>query len=60
MSVFVIGEIGINHNGSIDLAKKIIDVAVRAGVNAVKFQKRDINSGYINGSVISVDGGLTV
>ena len=32
MSVFVIGEIGINHNGSIDLAKKIIDVAVRAGV----------------------------
>ena len=38
--VFVIAEIGINHNGSIDLAKKMIDGAVRAGCTAVKFQKR--------------------
>tara|TARA_B100000212_G_scaffold342205_1_gene328205 strand:+ start:699 stop:1574 length:876 start_codon:yes stop_codon:yes gene_type:complete len=39
--VFVIAEIGLNHNGQIDLAKKLIDVAVEAGCDAVKFQKRD-------------------
>lgn len=38
--VYIIGEIGINHNGSLDLAKKLIDGAVFAGCNAVKFQKR--------------------
>ena len=38
MSVFIIAEAGVNHNGSIELAKKLIDVAVDAGVNAVKFQ----------------------
>ena len=38
MSVFIIAEAGVNHNGSIELAKKLIDVAVKAGVNAVKFQ----------------------
>lgn len=37
---YIIGEIGINHNGSLDTAKRLIDVAVRAGCNAVKFQKR--------------------
>ncbi|MGA3182306.1 MAG: N-acetylneuraminate synthase family protein [Verrucomicrobiota bacterium] len=37
---FIIGEIGINHNGDINLAKKLIDVAEAAGCNAVKFQKR--------------------
>src|SRR5690349_12155303 len=37
---FVIAEIGINHNGSIDIAKQLIDVAVDAGCDAVKFQKR--------------------
>ena len=36
--VFIIAEAGVNHNGSIDLAKKLIDVAVEAGVDAVKFQ----------------------
>ncbi|MGY0399601.1 MAG: N-acetylneuraminate synthase [Ostreibacterium sp.] len=36
--VFIIAEAGVNHNGSIDLAKKLIDVAVDAGVDAVKFQ----------------------
>ena len=46
MSVFVIAEIGINHNGNIDLAKKMIDVSVEAGADAVKFQKRDIQSVY--------------
>ena len=38
MSVFIIAEAGVNHNGSIELAKKLIDVAVTAGVDAVKFQ----------------------
>ena len=38
MRVFIIGEAGVNHNGDIDLAKKLIDVAVDAGVDAVKFQ----------------------
>jgi N-acetylneuraminate synthase len=38
--VFVIAEIGINHNGSVDLAKKLIDGAVLSGCDAVKFQKR--------------------
>ncbi len=38
--VFVIAEIGINHNGSLDLAKKMIEGAASCGCNAVKFQKR--------------------
>ena len=38
--VYVLAEIGINHNGSLDLAKKLIDGAVAAGCDAVKFQKR--------------------
>jgi N-acetylneuraminate synthase len=37
---YIIAEIGINHNGSIDIAKKLIDEAVNARVDAVKFQKR--------------------
>lgn len=37
---FIIAEIGINHNGSLDLAKQLIDGAVQAGCDAVKFQKR--------------------
>ena len=36
--VFIIAEAGVNHNGSIELAKKLIDVAVEAEVDAVKFQ----------------------
>ena len=39
--VFVIGEIGLNHNGDIKLAKQLVDAAVDAGADAVKFQKRD-------------------
>ncbi len=39
-SVFVVAEIGINHNGSLEVAKKLIDGAVLAGCDAVKFQKR--------------------
>lgn len=38
--VYVIAEIGLNHNGSVENAKKLIDVAVEAGAQAVKFQKR--------------------
>ena len=37
---FIVGEIGINHNGDIELAKRLIDAAIDAGCNAVKFQKR--------------------
>ena len=37
---YIIGEIGINHNGDVDLAKQMIDAAVAAGIDAVKFQKR--------------------
>lgn len=46
MNVFFIAEIGINHNGSIQIAKEMIDMAVDAGCDAVKFQKRDINVVY--------------
>ena len=38
MSVFIIAEAGVNHNGSVELAKKLIDVASASGVDAVKFQ----------------------
>jgi len=38
--VYVIGEIGINHNGDVEIAKKLINEAYHAGLNAVKFQKR--------------------
>ena len=37
---FIIAEIGINHNGSLALAKELIDGAAKAGCDAVKFQKR--------------------
>ena len=38
---FLIGEIGINHNGSLSIAKKLINLAVDSGFDAIKFQKRD-------------------
>ena len=44
--VFITAEIGINHNGDIDVAKKLIDVAVRTGCDAVKFQKRTVDKVY--------------
>jgi N-acetylneuraminate synthase len=44
--VIIIGEIGINHNGSMNICKQLIDVAVDSGANCVKFQKRDINQVY--------------
>lgn len=42
LPVFFVAEIGINHNGDINIAKNLIDQAVEAGCNAVKFQKRTI------------------
>ena len=44
--VFITAEIGINHNGDIEIAKKLIDVAVSAGCDAVKFQKRNVEKVY--------------
>src|SRR6202162_3191253 len=43
---YIIAEIGINHNGNIDLAKRLISVAVAAGCDAVKFQKRTVDVVY--------------
>lgn len=46
MSVFLIAEIGINHNGDIEIAKKLIQKAKTAGFDAVKFQKRTVEKVY--------------
>ena len=46
MSLFLIAEIGINHNGDMAIAKKLIDEAADAGFDAVKFQKRTIDLVY--------------
>lgn len=51
--VFIIGEIGINHNGDVDIAKQLIDLSVDAGADAVKFQKRTIDKVY---SIETLDG----
>ena len=45
-SVFIIGEIGINHNGDMKITKQLIDTAKHAGCDAVKFQKRTIDIVY--------------
>lgn len=47
--VFIIAEIGINHNGDINIAKQLIDVAKDAGCDAIKFQKRTIDKVYSKG-----------
>ena len=44
--IYIIAEIGINHNGSLETAKKLIDLAVDCGCDAVKFQKRNIEIVY--------------
>ena len=46
MSIKIIAEIGINHNGDMDICKELIDVAANSGANCVKFQKRDIDQVY--------------
>ena len=43
---FIIAEIGINHNGELSMAKKLIDMAIDCGCDAVKFQKRTIDVVY--------------
>jgi N-acetylneuraminate synthase len=45
-NIVVVGEIGINHNGSVEIAKQLIDMAVDCGCDAVKFQKRTIELVY--------------
>ena len=46
MSIFIVAEVGINHNGDMSICKKLIDIAVNAGADAVKFQKRNIDKVY--------------
>ena len=46
MSIFIIAEIGINHNGDMSICKELIDVAASAGCDAVKLQKRDLDKVY--------------
>ena len=46
MGILIIGEIGINHNGDMNITKKLIDGAVFAGADAVKFQKRSVEKVY--------------
>jgi len=46
MSIIIIAEIGINHNGNIGIAKELIEIAADAGADAVKFQKRTIDLVY--------------
>ena len=43
---YIIGEIGINHNGDLDIARKLVDASVEAGAQAVKFQKRTLEVVY--------------
>src|SRR5207244_7417246 len=45
---FIIAEIGINHNGSLDLAKRMIDLAAEAGADCAKFQMRHMSTMYRN------------
>lgn len=54
-SCYVIAEAGLNHNGSIDIAKKLIDLAVLGGADAVKFQKRTVNLLAVSKTLNAVD-----
>ena len=46
MSIYIVAEIGINHNGDMSICKQLIDAAVDSGCDEVKFQKRDIELVY--------------
>ena len=52
---YLIAEAGLNHNGSMTFAKKLIDVAYIAGVDAVKFQKRTVDILAINTTLDAKD-----
>ena len=49
--VMIVAEIGINHNGSLEVAKRLVDAAITAGTDCVKFQMRDLDSLYRNNGV---------
>ena len=53
MSIFIIAEIGINHNGDMKICKKLIDIAKDAGCDAVKFQKRTLEEVYSKEQLLS-------
>ena len=53
MSTFIIAEIGINHNGDINICKQLIDIAKNAGCDAVKFQKRTLEEVYSKEQLLS-------
>ena len=52
---YVIAEAGLNHNGSVEIAKKLIDLASKAGADAVKFQKRTVNKLAIRSTLDAPD-----
>ncbi len=52
---YVIAEAGLNHNGSIEIAKKLIDLAAKAGVDAVKFQKRTVDKLAVKSTLDATD-----
>ncbi|OHA18439.1 MAG: hypothetical protein A2664_00650 [Candidatus Taylorbacteria bacterium RIFCSPHIGHO2_01_FULL_46_22b] len=54
--VFVIAEVGLNHNGDMQVAKKLVDVAVAAGADAVKFQMRHLDSLYVESAHTNIHG----
>lgn len=54
--VFVIAEIGLNHNGELEIAKKLIDAAADSGCDAVKFQKRDVDNLAVGSVLDAADG----
>ena len=60
MSIFIIAEIGINHNGDLDIAKKLIKAVKDAGADAVKFQKRTIDLVYTKETLKSFSFGLEI
>jgi len=53
MDIFIIAELGINHNGNLEIAKQMIDVAKKAGCDAVKFQKRTLEKVYTKEFLLS-------
>ncbi|MEK7151134.1 MAG: N-acetylneuraminate synthase family protein [Patescibacteria group bacterium] len=52
---YIIAEIGLNHQGDVGLAKRLIDYAIEAGVDAVKFQKRSLKDGYRSGTLENIE-----